>query len=186
MERAAEDTRARGGIPFVIPVGASTPLGAAAFVAAIDELRQQIDPPDIIIHSSSSGGTQAGLIAGCTLAGWPTRVIGISADESSATLQATVRGLLTGLERLLGCADGRLASAPVEVDDDFVGAGYGKPTAASREAIELMARHEAIFLDPTYTAKAMAGLVARVRRGDFDTARTVLFWHTGGQVGLFA
>jgi 1-aminocyclopropane-1-carboxylate deaminase/D-cysteine desulfhydrase-like pyridoxal-dependent ACC family enzyme len=186
MERAAEDTRAEGGIPFVIPLGASTPLGAVAFVAAIDELRQQIEPPDIILHSSSSGGTQAGLIAGCTLAGWPTRVIGISADEPSASLQTTVRTLLKGVEKLLGCAEGRFDSAPVEIDDAFVGAGYGKPTVASREAIELTARHEAIFLDPTYTAKAMAGLIARVRRGDFDSARTVLFWHTGGQVGLFA
>jgi 1-aminocyclopropane-1-carboxylate deaminase/D-cysteine desulfhydrase-like pyridoxal-dependent ACC family enzyme len=186
MERAADDARARGGNPFVIPLGASTPLGACAFVAAIDELRQQIDPPDVILHSSSSGGTQAGLIAGCTLAGWPTRVLGISADEPSSSLQATIRGLLTGLETLLGCAEGGFAAAPVEIDDGFVGAGYGTPTAASREAIALMARHEAIFLDPTYTAKAMAGLIARVRRGEFDTARTVLFWHTGGQVGLFA
>ena len=185
MERAADDARGRGGNPFVIPLGASTPLGACAFVAAIDELRQQIDPPDVILHSSSSGGTQAGLIAGCTLAGWPTRVLGISADEPSSSLQATIRGLLTGLETLLGCAEGRFAAAP-EIDDGFVGAGYGTPTAASREAIALMARHEAIFLDPTYTAKAMAGLIARVRRGEFDTARTVLFWHTGGQVGLFA
>jgi 1-aminocyclopropane-1-carboxylate deaminase/D-cysteine desulfhydrase-like pyridoxal-dependent ACC family enzyme len=186
MERAAEDTRARGGVPFAIPLGASTPLGAVAFVAAIDELRQQIDPPDLIIHSSSSGGTQAGLIAGCMIAGWPTRVIGISADESSASLEAIVRTLLTGLETLLGCAEGRFATAKVEIDDGFVGEGYGKPTAASREAIELVARHEAIFLDPTYTAKAMAGLIARARRGEFERTRTVLFWHTGGQVGLFA
>ncbi len=186
MQRAADDTRSRGGIPFVIPLGASTPLGAVAFVAAIDELRHQIDPPDIIVHSSSSGGTQAGLVAGCALAGWPTQVIGISADEPSASLAGTVRALLGGLEQLLGCGDGRFASAAVVVDDGFVGEGYGKPTAASREAIDMLARNEAIFLDPTYTAKAMAGLIARARRGDFTEGRTVLFWHTGGQVGLFA
>jgi 1-aminocyclopropane-1-carboxylate deaminase/D-cysteine desulfhydrase-like pyridoxal-dependent ACC family enzyme len=72
------------------------------------------------------------------------------------------------------------------VDDGFVGEGYGKPTAASREAIEVLARNEAIFLDPTYTAKAMAGLLARARHGEFTDGSTVLFWHTGGQVGLFA
>jgi 1-aminocyclopropane-1-carboxylate deaminase/D-cysteine desulfhydrase-like pyridoxal-dependent ACC family enzyme len=186
MQRAADDTRARGGVPFVIPLGASTPLGAVAFVAAIDELRRQIDPPDVIIHSSSSGGTQAGLVAGCALAGWPTQVIGISADEPSASLEGTVRTLLTGLEQLLGREPGRISSASVVVDDRFVGAGYGKPTAASREAIELLARTEAIFLDPTYTSKAMAGLIARARQGEFGEGRTVLFWHTGGQVGLFA
>jgi 1-aminocyclopropane-1-carboxylate deaminase/D-cysteine desulfhydrase-like pyridoxal-dependent ACC family enzyme len=56
----------------------------------------------------------------------------------------------------------------------------------SREAIELTARSEALFLDPTYTAKAMAGLISRVRRQAFDKDATVLFWHTGGQVALFA
>lgn len=186
MQRAADDTRARGGLPFAIPLGASTPLGAAAFVAAIDELRSQIDPPDIIIHSSSSGGTQAGLVAGCALAGWPTRVVGISADEPAASLEETVRRLLTGLEQLLGCTPGRFASSSVVVDDRFVGPGYGKATAASREAIALLARTEAIFLDPTYTSKAMAGLIARARHGEFSEGGTVLFWHTGGQVGLFA
>jgi 1-aminocyclopropane-1-carboxylate deaminase/D-cysteine desulfhydrase-like pyridoxal-dependent ACC family enzyme len=186
MERAADDTRARGGVPFVIPLGASTPLGAVAFVAAIDELRHQIDPPDVIIHASSSGGTQAGLVAGCALAGWRTQVIGVSADEPAASLEVTVRTLLTGLEKLLDCGEGRFASASVVVDDRFVGEGYGKPTVASRDAIELLARTEAIFLDPTYTSKAMAGLIARARRGEFREGSTVLFWHTGGQVALLS
>jgi D-cysteine desulfhydrase/L-cysteate sulfo-lyase len=74
----------------------------------------------------------------------------------------------------------------VNIDDRFVGAGYGVPTDESREAIELTARTEAIFLDPTYTAKAMAGLIAAVRAAEFGPRETVLFWHTGGQVGLFA
>lgn len=186
MERAADEVRRTGGTPFIIPLGASTPLGAAAFVDAIAELAEQIDPPDVIVHSTSSGGTQTGLVAGCTLAGWSTRVIGISADESSAVLERDVRVLLGGLAELLGFASDRFASARVVVDDGFVGAGYGMPTAASREAIELTARTEALFLDPTYTAKAMAGLFARVRRREFDKNATVLFWHTGGQVALFA
>ena len=67
-----------------------------------------------------------------------------------------------------------------------MGEGYGIPTPASREALELAARTEALFLDPTYTAKAMAGLIAFVRAGRFPSDQTVLFWHTGGQVGLFA
>jgi 1-aminocyclopropane-1-carboxylate deaminase/D-cysteine desulfhydrase-like pyridoxal-dependent ACC family enzyme len=186
MERAADEVRRAGGTPFVIPLGASTPLGAAAFVNAIAELAEQIEPPDVIVHSTSSGGTQAGLIAGCTLAGWPTRVIGVSADEASAVLERDVRALLGGLAELLGFASDRFASARLAVDDGFVGAGYGMATAESREAIELTARTEALFLDPTYTAKAMAGLIARLRRREFDEDATVLFWHTGGQVALFA
>jgi 1-aminocyclopropane-1-carboxylate deaminase/D-cysteine desulfhydrase-like pyridoxal-dependent ACC family enzyme len=74
----------------------------------------------------------------------------------------------------------------IDVDDRFVGEGYGKPTGASREALDLAARTEALFLDPTYTAKAMAALIAYVRQQKFKEGQTVLFWHTGGQVALFA
>ena len=186
MVQIAADVRRAGGRPYVIPLGASTPLGAAAFVGAVGELLAQIDPPDVIVHSSSSGGTQAGLIAGCQLAGVPTRVIGISADDPASALTDRIRGLLAGLGDLLKLDSARLAGAPIEVDDGFVGEGYGVPTAESQEALEVCARREGLFLDPTYTAKAMAGLIAHWRIGTFDAARTVLFWHTGGQVGLFA
>ncbi len=155
------------------------------------ELLEQIAPPDVIVHSTSSGGTQAGLVAGCALAGIRTRVVGISADEPAATLAADVRRILSGLADLIGpdpsgAPSRALAGAEVEIDDRFVGDGYGVPTPQSREAIELLARTEALFLDPTYTAKAMAGLIARLRGGAFKETDTVLFWHTGGQVGLFA
>ena len=185
MERAAERVRASGGNPYVIPIGASTPLGAAAFVQAVSELKSQVDAPAVIVHSTSSGGTQAGVVAGCALFGMDTRVIGVSADESSAVLTGDIRRIIGGLPPLLDVPLERL-SGPIEVDDRFVGAGYGAPTPESREAIELCARTEALFLDPTYTSKAMAGLISRVRSGEFDEAATVLFWHTGGQVGLFA
>ena len=183
---AADQVRAAGGRPYVVPIGASVPLGAASFVDAIAEMCDQIEPPDVIVHSTSSGGTQAGLIAGCLEAGLRTRVIGISADESSAALGGEVAGLLQSLPGLYGERADRFAAAEIVVDDRFVGDGYGIPTSASREAIDLLARTEALFLDHTYTAKAMAGLIARCRAGQFDADQTVLFWHTGGQVGLFA
>jgi 1-aminocyclopropane-1-carboxylate deaminase/D-cysteine desulfhydrase-like pyridoxal-dependent ACC family enzyme len=189
MDAAAAAERAAGRTPYVIPVGASTPLGAAAFVHAATELFEQIAPPDVIIHSTSSGGTQAGLVAGCALAGVRTRVIGISADEPAASLSADVRRILDGLVDLIGPGGPHartVADAAIEIDDRFVGGGYGVPTPDSREAIELVARTEALFLDPTYTAKAMAGLIARVRSKVFQETETVLFWHTGGQVGLFS
>ena len=185
MERIARDVRRRGGRPCIVPLGASTPLGAAAFVAAVFELLQQAGPPDVIIHASSSGGTQAGLVAGCALAGVKTRVIGVSADEPAATLSAEVRRIMSGLPPLLGVNE-TFEDTVVEVEDGFVGEGYGIPTPASREAIELTARAEALFLDPTYTAKAMAALLAYIREGRLRDAGTIVFWHTGGQVGLFA
>jgi D-cysteine desulfhydrase family pyridoxal phosphate-dependent enzyme len=186
MARAADQVRAAGGRPYVIPIGASTPLGAAAFVEAVSELLEQIDPPDVIVHATSSGGTQAGLAAGVAIAGVRTRVIGVSADEPSAVLGQEVRGIVDGLPPLLEVPDAALRGVEITVDDGFIGGGYGVPTAASREAVDLLARTEAIFLDHTYTAKAMAGLIASVRAGRFRAGDTVLFWHTGGQVGLFA
>src|SRR6185436_9341144 len=138
--------------------------------------------PDAIFHSTSSGGTQAGLVAGCALYGLKTRIVGISADEPSAALAATVRAIVGSMAERLGGSHASLgADREVEVDDGFVGEGYGVPTEGSREAMTMVARHEGIVLDPVYTAKAMAGLIERIRRGSFSAAETVLFWHTGGQ-----
>jgi D-cysteine desulfhydrase family pyridoxal phosphate-dependent enzyme len=186
MSELADRLGADGRRPFVIPIGASTPLGALGFVLAIAELIDQLPAPDAIVHSSSSGGTQAGLVAGCRLLGLTTRVIGISADAASASLQSDVAAIVDGIAELLPVGRALESGTPIEVDDSFVGAGYGIPTEESTEAIELSARTEALFLDPTYTAKAMAGLIAYVRDRRFTRDQTVVFWHTGGQVGLFA
>jgi L-cysteate sulfo-lyase len=190
MDAVAATEIEAGRRPYVIPIGASTPLGAAAFAHAVTELFEQIVPPDVIVQSSSSGGTQAGLVAGCALAGVRTKVLGISADEPAEALATIVGQLLSGLADLIGpearSETRALGNARVEIDDGFVGEGYGVATEQSREAIELLARSEALFLDPTYTAKAMAGLIAHWRRGTFKDADTVVFWHTGGQVGLFS
>jgi 1-aminocyclopropane-1-carboxylate deaminase/D-cysteine desulfhydrase-like pyridoxal-dependent ACC family enzyme len=187
MIAAEERLRGEGRRPFVIPIGASTPLGALGFALAVAELVEQMAPPDVIVHASSSGGTQAGLVAGCRLLGLPTRVVGISADENAGALSLTIRSLVAGIASLIKMEPRDLSQGTaIEVDDRFVGDGYGIPTEASREALELAARTEAVFLDPTYTAKAMAGLIAGVRQQKFTAGQTVLFWHTGGQVGLFA
>jgi len=187
MRAEADRLRAQGRRPYEIPLGASTPLGSMAYARAVAELAGQGPAPDVIVHASSSGGTQAGLLAGIALLGLPTRVLGISADDPAPALSELIAGLVSGIDDALG-GGGRLraAAARAEVDDGFVGEGYGIPTPASREAIELAARTEALFLDPTYTAKAMAGLIAHVRAGRFRSDETVLFWHTGGLPGLFA
>lgn len=183
VQAAADAERRAGRKPYVIPIGASTPLGAAAYALAAAELLRQIDPPDVIVHATSSGGTQAGLVVGCAAAGVRTQVLGISADEEAATLSRDIHAIASGVIELAGAQPRPLS---VDVDDRFVGDGYGIPTELSREALSLVARTEAIFLDPTYTAKAMAGLIAGVRSGRFRPDDTVLFWHTGGQVALFA
>jgi D-cysteine desulfhydrase len=187
MREIAESVRNAGRRPFEIPVGASTPLGALGFVNAVAELLDQMPAPDVIVHATSSGGTQAGLVAACRLLGLSTRILGISADDEASLLQLQVQRIVGGIAGLLDVDPGVLARGrPIEIDDRFVGGGYGIETEASREAIGLAARTEGIFLDPTYTGKAMAGLIAYVRERRFTEEQTVLFWHTGGQVGLFA
>jgi 1-aminocyclopropane-1-carboxylate deaminase/D-cysteine desulfhydrase-like pyridoxal-dependent ACC family enzyme len=187
MKRVAERLRRAGRVPFEIPLGASTPRGALAYARAIGEMLRQVEAPDVIIHASSSGGTQAGLLAGCALHGLRTRVIGVSADDPAGEIADTVSRVIAGMGPLLDVDGDELATAaPIEVDDSFVGEGYGLPTDASVEAQRLAARTEVLFVDHTYTAKALAALIAYARDGRLRDDQTVLFWHTGGQVGLFA
>jgi 1-aminocyclopropane-1-carboxylate deaminase/D-cysteine desulfhydrase-like pyridoxal-dependent ACC family enzyme len=187
MRRTAERLRAAGGKPAEIPLGASTPEGAIGFVRAIGEMLQQGVRPDVIVHATSSGGTQAGIVAGCALHGLSTRVVGVSADDPAADVERQVRSIIAGMAEPLGSPLEDIArEVTIEVDDTFVGGGYGVPTPASTEAQQLAARTEALFVDHTYTAKAFAALIARVRDGRIPNDATVLFWHTGGQVGLFA
>jgi L-cysteate sulfo-lyase len=187
MERAASRLRAAGRRPAVVPLGASTPVGALGVVLAVEELLRQGPAPDVIVHACSSGGTSAGLAAGLALHGLPTRLVGISADDPPAEVLAAVAGILDGVDALLGAGGTvRAALDRLEVDDGFVGPGYGEPTEASTEAQRLAATTEGMFVDHTYTAKALAGLLARCRDGRIAPGRTVLFWHTGGQVALFA
>ena len=188
VESALARLRQEGRSPYFVPLGASTPAGALGFVRAVGELVSQVStPPDVIMHACSSGGTQAGLLAGTIVHGIPTRVIGVSADDPAADIEATVRRILGGAGTLLGADGDAFADArPIVVDAGFVGDGYGAPTDASLEAQTLAARTEALFVDHTYTAKALAALIAYVRTGRFTDSETILFWHTGGQLGLFA
>jgi 1-aminocyclopropane-1-carboxylate deaminase/D-cysteine desulfhydrase-like pyridoxal-dependent ACC family enzyme len=184
MAAAADEVRSEGGTPMVIPTGGSTPVGAMGMARAVVELGVDGVRPDVIIHASSSAGTQAGLTAGCTLLGNGARVVGISADEPATTLAASVAALVDGIADVLGARPGSLVGPhPVDVDDTHVGEGYGVPTVASAEAAALMARTEGIVLDAVYESKALASLVARVRSGTLTETQTVLFWHTGGLIG---
>lgn len=185
MTRLADALRAAGRRPYIVPLGASTPLGALGYVDAVGELLAQGVRPDVIVHACSSGGTQAGILAGAALHGLATRVIGVSADDPAGQVTAAVTGILEGMGNLLG-EPGLAGRVSIEVDDTRVGDGYGIPTPASEEAQHLAATTEALFVDHTYTAKALGALVAMVREGRFSPSQTVLFWHTGGQVGMLA
>ena len=68
---------------------------------------------------------------------------------------------------------------------DYVGEGYGLPTEGMLEALQLLAQHEGILLDPVYSGKGMAGLIDLIRKGHFRRDENVVFIHTGGSAGLF-
>ena len=179
-ERVMARLRDEGRRPFLIPLGASSSVGALGYVTAVGELVDQQILPDVIIHATSSGGTQAGLLAGAAMNNLKTQIIGVSADDPAEAIEASVRRIISGIERF------HMQYGEIEIDDTRVGDGYGIPTPESREAQEVAARTEALFVDHTYTAKAFGALMAYVREGRFTEDQTVLFWHTGGQVGLFA
>ena len=186
VESVAERFRGEGKNVAVIPIGASIPLGALGFVRAVKETKSQLEAIDTridyVFHSSSSGGTQAGIVAGCQLFDWRgVKVVGVSPDDPSASISAEVGKIIRGVGEALGAQ----LSEDVKVLDDYVGDGYGVPSAQGDEAIELLARTEGVILDPVYTAKAMAALIDLVRKGKLTDNDNVMFWHTGGQLALF-
>jgi 1-aminocyclopropane-1-carboxylate deaminase/D-cysteine desulfhydrase-like pyridoxal-dependent ACC family enzyme len=185
VEAVAANLRAEGRRPFVIGVGGTGPIGAAGQVLAGLELADQLAAhgigPATVVIPSATGGTHAGLLTGLALTAPPLhRVLGIAVAAPAAELRPTVDALLEGLAPLAGV---RAASDAIDLADDQLGDGYGRPTAAAREATLLLARTEGILVDPIYTAKALAGLVARVRDGRL--IGPVVFWHAGGLPGLF-
>lgn len=177
----ARRLEADGHRPFAIPVGGASITGATAYADAADELLRQLDGAsvDCVVVADGSGGTHAGLLAGL---GSSTRVLGVDVGTRPDLDDVVPRLAGETAERT-----GRPAPAgPVIIDHDRFGAGYGRVTDTGIEAILLAARLEGIVLDPVYTGKAMAGLVAAVREGRTGAAETVVFWHTGGAPALFA
>src|SRR3712207_3854416 len=82
--------------------------------------------------------------------------------------------------------DVELTEADVESYDDYVGAGYGRPSPGAIDAMRLAARMEGLILDPVYTGKAVAGLIDHARTGRLGRDDVVVFIHTGGTPALFA
>jgi 1-aminocyclopropane-1-carboxylate deaminase/D-cysteine desulfhydrase-like pyridoxal-dependent ACC family enzyme len=136
MTALEEEIAASGGKAFLIPLGASTSMGAVGLALGLFELLDQGARPDVIVHASSSGGTQAGLVAGATLAGFDTRIIGVSADETAEALGGIVRELGNGVLRLAGSeaplAGSKSATASSARATGFPPTPRGKRSACSR------------------------------------------------------
>ena len=176
---ACEELRQRGHRPYQMPVGGASTVGALGYVACAKELRAQLHDLALVVVADGSGGTHAGLVAGLNDHGLVLGVdVGTRPDLHERVPEKA--------EHVAALAGEPSPSGAVQLDVDRFGEGYGAPTADCLDAMRLAARTEGLVLDPVYTGKAMAGLIAavgdgRVRRGD-----RVVFLHTGGLPALFA
>jgi D-cysteine desulfhydrase family pyridoxal phosphate-dependent enzyme len=175
---------------ITIPFGGSDVTGALGYVAATEEWAAQAARAglgfgfDRVVLASSTGGTYAGTLVGVKKNGLKTHVTGVCVYADVAATEAVIAPLLVGAAEALGI--GAPPPGLVDVTDEFLGEGYGVPSDAMIEALALFARTEGLLLDPVYSGKAAAGLIAMVRRGEIPPAERVLFLHTGGTPGLFA
>ena len=189
MSQMAADAQRQGRRPYVVPLGAGTPLGALGYVKGANEIMMQSRQMDVqfdaIIHASGgSGGTQSGLLVGFSVQKDRPQIIGICSGSDRTTQQRRVHRLVQGIFDLLAMPS-RIGPSDVVCYDDYVGPGYSRPTAQMAEAVELMAQTEGILLDPVYSGKAMAGLIDLVRQGRFETGQNILFVHTGGVPAIY-
>ncbi len=186
MRSVFEQAEREGKRPYLIPYGGSNVIGASAYAYAMQEFMAQKVHVDWIVVASSSGGTQAGMVAGARLFGFRGRILGISIDKPEVELSAgIVAGLASEVCARLGEAH-TFAAEEILVNDAYRGGGYGVLGEAEIEAIRLFARTEGLLLDPVYTGRAAAGMLDLIRKGFFSPDETVLFWHTGGTPVLFA
>jgi D-cysteine desulfhydrase len=173
-EQVAEELRQRGAVPALIPFGGSSVLGARGYAECGRELLAQQPDLDTVVVAVGSGGTMAGLV---TALG-STRVLGVHCG-AIADPARTVAELASGL-----------SGEPCPPRDlrlrlDQVGDGYGALTEQTMAALTLAARTEGIVLDPIYTGRALAGLIAAVKEGDIAGGQPTIFLHSGGMPGLF-
>ena len=188
MAEVARELEKRGERVYRIPLGASNEIGSFGMVAAFEELGlQQLELGeefDAIVFATSSGGTQAGLEVGKRIFNYPNlRLLGVSADDPAGTIKENVLHAVGPMLSRLG-HEQVPARNDLFVDDAFIGEGYAIPTRESQEAFSLFAETEGILLDPVYSSKAAAGLLAYCREGRFNPTDRVLFWHTGGVLTL--
>lgn len=177
VEQVCAELRQQGRKPYPIPIGGSNGLGTYGYMDAYRELGDH--DFDWIVVTAGSGGTYAGLYLANERYHRPAKLLGISPWLAHAEIEQRIADCINEVEPKLG-------KRSFMLDDRYIGPGYGKLTVAAQEAIEQVARLEAIVLDHVYTGKAMAGLFDYMRQGLITKRDKVLFWHTGGAPGLLA
>ena len=189
MSSIGDELRTAGEAPYVIPTGGSVPLGAASYVAAVAETLEQLraagEAPASLFFASGSLGTQAGLVVGARAFSAPFTVEGVAVLHPVEQLIERCAVLSTATAEVIGL-DASFTEADIRLDGTHIGEAYGLATPEGLDAIRLLARTEAIFLDPVYSGKAMAAMLTAIRSGRYTADDSVLFLHTGGGPSLFA
>lgn len=190
LQEILAEHEAAGRKAYVVPIGGSNAVGSLGYVAAFAEIEAQAKALgvkiDAILHATSSGGTQAGLMVGAALSDSATRIMGVNVYKKSVgDIASSVHGLALATMQLVG-GDVAAVSSRLHVIDGYQGEAYGLPTDGMLEAVMYAAQTEGLLLDPVYAGKAMAALIGHVRRGKFTRDQTVVFVHTGGTAALAA
>lgn len=167
---------------YRLPIGCASERSCLGFAMGYDELVSQMAERGrsvgTVVHATSSGGTQAGLVLGNALHGYQSQILGvIVAGEVYPDVAAQYLGLAKGGARLIG-ADANLQREHFWLTSDYLGDGYGLAAPGVHEAIDLLAREEGILVDPIYSAKAVAAIIDLAGKGKLNGP--VVFWHTGG------
>ena len=189
MNDVAAEISAGGGRPYIIPGGASNKVGALGYVNCALEVLSQAGGRgfviDHLITATGSAGTQAGLIVGLKAMQSGTPLLGVGVNAPQEVQEERVYKLACETAELIG-NPGIVLRDDIVANCDYVGEGYGIPTAGMNEAVLLLARLEGLLFDPVYSGKALAGMIDLIRNGEFASARNIVFLHTGGAAALFA
>ncbi|MBN1224006.1 MAG: D-cysteine desulfhydrase family protein [Candidatus Aminicenantes bacterium] len=195
LDEVVLEVKEWGHRPYVAPIGGSMvggsmdrPLGAVGYVNAYAEMLEQTNglgfQPDYVIHATGSGGTQAGLVFGAKALSPGTKVLGISVSDEKAPFSKDVLTIAKDTEKAFDM-DLSIQEDDIIVFDEYLEDGYGFVTKSVVDSIRFVALHEAIFIDPVYTGKAMVALRDLVVKGSIEKNAKVVFFHTGGTAALF-
>lgn len=192
MNEVANNLRTRGYKPFIIRhtiPDSSAILGTVGWVNAADELLSQLQDHHVeaqyIVLANGGGLTHAGLALGLKYLSANHKVLGISVFREKSAAVAAVKEYADAVSDFLRLGT-KVSPSELEIDDSYIGEGYGIVSEECVNAIRLVAQTEGIFLDPVYTGKAMAGLIDLIKKGHFKSTDTIIFIHTGGIPALFA
>ena len=189
MAEVEEEIRVAGGTPYIIPGGASNPVGALGYVDCGIELLQQFKEQNLgidhVVTATGSAGTHAGLAVGLRGSGSDIPILGFGVNAPQDVQEERVYKLACETADLVG-APGCVARDDIIADCNYIGAGYGEPTDSMNEAVLMLARYEGLLFDPVYSGKALAGMIDYIRQGRFAAGQKIIFLHTGGSAALFA